>query len=125
MNRVSEWGVVNGLRESVCVQGSGLCAVVSLVLQGNCIGGKFEHLRDIIAQVKDKSRVGVCLDTCHAFAAGFDIATKAGFDKVTLGRWRCRAVCPSMQPVLAADHASGFLWASLQSTLSPCIPVAL
>jgi AP endonuclease-1 len=35
----------------------------------NVIGPRFEDLRDIIALVEDKSRVGVCLDTCHAFAA--------------------------------------------------------
>ncbi len=38
--------------------------------QGNTVGGKFEELRGIIDRVEDKSRVGVCLDTCHAFAAG-------------------------------------------------------
>ncbi|XP_041363058.1 probable endonuclease 4 [Gigantopelta aegis] len=47
--------------------------------QGNTIGGTFEELSGIIEQVKDKSRVGVCLDTCHAFAAGFDLATEEGF----------------------------------------------
>lgn len=36
---------------------------------GNVIGGKFEDLRDIIAMVKDKDRVGVCLDTCHLFVS--------------------------------------------------------
>lgn len=38
--------------------------------QGNTIGGKFSELGQIIDGVKDKSRIGVCLDTCHAFAAG-------------------------------------------------------
>ena len=38
--------------------------------QGNTIGGKFSELKEIIKRVKYKSRVGVCLDTCHAFAAG-------------------------------------------------------
>ncbi|XP_078347366.1 putative endonuclease 4 [Oculina patagonica] len=50
--------------------------------QGNTIGGKFEELRDIIDRVQDKSRVGVCLDTCHAFAAGYDIASEKGFTKM-------------------------------------------
>lgn len=49
--------------------------------QGNTIGGKFEELRGIIDRVKDKSRMGVCIDTCHAFAAGYDIASDEGFDK--------------------------------------------
>lgn len=38
--------------------------------QGHTLGGKFEELKGIIDRVKDKSRMGVCLDTCHAFAAG-------------------------------------------------------
>lgn len=38
--------------------------------QGNIIGANFEDLRDIIEQVKDKDRVGVCLDTCHLFVCG-------------------------------------------------------
>ncbi|CUS12202.1 unnamed protein product [Tuber aestivum] len=49
---------------------------------GNVIGGKFEDLRDIIAKVKDKDRVGVCLDTCHLFAAGHDIRTQESYDEV-------------------------------------------
>lgn len=42
--------------------------------QGNSIGGTFEELRDIIGMVKDKKRVGVCIDTCHIFAAGGNIS---------------------------------------------------
>lgn len=42
---------------------------------GNVIGSTFEDLRDIIALIDDKSRVGVCLDTCHAFAGGYDFRT--------------------------------------------------
>uniref|UniRef100_A0A1I7TNT8 AP_endonuc_2 domain-containing protein n=1 Tax=Caenorhabditis tropicalis TaxID=1561998 RepID=A0A1I7TNT8_9PELO len=41
--------------------------------QGNSIGGKFEELQMIISLVKDKNRVGVCLDTCHVYAAGYDL----------------------------------------------------
>ncbi|KAH6619658.1 xylose isomerase-like protein [Chaetomium sp. MPI-SDFR-AT-0129] len=48
---------------------------------GNVVGSRFEELRDIIAQVDDKSRVGVCLDTCHAFAAGYDMRTPETFTK--------------------------------------------
>ncbi|KAK1754934.1 xylose isomerase-like protein [Echria macrotheca] len=46
---------------------------------GNVVGGRFEDLRDIIALVADKSRVGVCIDTCHAFAAGYDLRTPEAF----------------------------------------------
>ena len=43
--------------------------------QGSNVGYKFEHLALIIDSVKDKSRIGCCIDTCHAFAAGYDIRT--------------------------------------------------
>lgn len=43
--------------------------------QGTTLGSSFGQLRDILAQIDDQSRVGVCLDTCHAFAAGYDFRT--------------------------------------------------
>ncbi|KAH6895126.1 xylose isomerase-like protein [Thelonectria olida] len=48
---------------------------------GNVIGSTWEDLRDIIALVEDKARVGVCIDTCHAFAAGHDLRTPEAFKK--------------------------------------------
>ncbi|PHH80251.1 hypothetical protein CDD80_2274 [Ophiocordyceps camponoti-rufipedis] len=47
---------------------------------GNIIGSTWEDLRDIIALVEDKERVGVCIDTCHAFAAGYDLRTPEAFE---------------------------------------------
>jgi deoxyribonuclease-4 len=47
--------------------------------QGTNLGYKFEHLRFIIDHVEDKTRVGVCIDTCHSFAAGYDLSSEAGF----------------------------------------------
>jgi deoxyribonuclease-4 len=47
--------------------------------QGSSVGYKFEHLRTIIDLVDDKSRVGVCLDTCHAYASGYDIKQADGY----------------------------------------------
>jgi endonuclease IV len=55
--------------------------IENMCCQGHTIGGKFEELRDIIKLVKDKSRIGVCTDTCHAFAAGMCYAI---FKKCTL-----------------------------------------
>ncbi|KZZ94843.1 Endodeoxyribonuclease IV [Moelleriella libera RCEF 2490] len=46
---------------------------------GNVIGSTWEDLRDIIALVEDRDRVGVCIDTCHAFAAGHDLRTPEAF----------------------------------------------
>ncbi|KAG9241638.1 DNA lyase [Calycina marina] len=48
---------------------------------GNTIGSTWEDLRDIIALVEDKSRVGVCIDTCHTFAAGYDLRSPDAFEK--------------------------------------------
>ncbi|MEJ2528940.1 MAG: deoxyribonuclease IV [Gammaproteobacteria bacterium] len=45
--------------------------------QGSNLGYRFEHLAAIIDQVEDKSRIGVCLDTCHTFTAGYDLRTDA------------------------------------------------
>ncbi|HEX2958641.1 MAG TPA: deoxyribonuclease IV [Chitinispirillaceae bacterium] len=47
--------------------------------QGSNIGYKFEHLAEIIATIEDKSRIGFCIDTCHAFAAGYELRTKESF----------------------------------------------
>lgn len=49
--------------------------------QGSNLGFKFEHLAAIIDGVEDKSRVGVCIDTCHAFAAGYDLRTEENCQK--------------------------------------------
>ncbi len=49
--------------------------------QGTNLGYKFEHLKYIIEKVEDKSRVGVCIDTCHTYAAGYDIKTAAGYER--------------------------------------------
>jgi len=49
--------------------------------QGSNVGYRFEHLAEIIEMVEDKSRIGVCLDTCHMFAAGYDIRTESAYLK--------------------------------------------
>jgi len=49
--------------------------------QGSNLGYKFEHLAHIIDKVEDKSRVGVCIDTCHMFTAGYDIRTREAYDE--------------------------------------------
>lgn len=48
--------------------------------QGSNLGYNFEQIARIIDRVDDKSRVGVCIDTCHAFAAGYDIASPEGYE---------------------------------------------
>ena len=48
--------------------------------QGSAIGYRFDHLAEIIEWVKDSKRLGVCYDTCHTFAAGYDIRTKGAYE---------------------------------------------
>ena len=48
--------------------------------QGSNLGHRFEQIAHIIDRVDDKSRVGVCIDTCHAFAAGYDLSTPEGYE---------------------------------------------
>lgn len=56
---------------------NGVTAVIENTAgQGSNMGFRFEHLAAIIDGVEDKSRVGVCIDTCHAFAAGYDLRTE-------------------------------------------------
>ena len=63
-----------------CTQG--VTAVIENTAgQGSNVGFSFHHLASIIARVKDKSRVGVCIDTCHAFAAGYDLSSDAACER--------------------------------------------
>ena len=48
--------------------------------QGSNLGWRFKHLAHIIDKVEDKSRIGVCIDTCHMFTAGYDIRTRETYD---------------------------------------------
>lgn len=50
--------------------------------QGTTIGHRFEHLAAIMERVKEQQRIGVCFDTQHAFAAGYDLRTEEGYEKV-------------------------------------------
>jgi deoxyribonuclease-4 len=50
--------------------------------QGSCLGAKMEHLATIIDGVKQADRLGLCLDTAHLYAAGHDIRTEKGWEKV-------------------------------------------
>jgi len=49
--------------------------------QGNGIGHRFEHLAEIFKRVKQNKRLGICVDTCHIFAAGYDIRTYKGWEQ--------------------------------------------
>ena len=60
----------------------GVTAVLENVAgQGSNIGHEFEQLSHIIEKVEDKSRIGVCIDTCHAYSAGYDLKSEEGYEK--------------------------------------------
>ncbi len=59
---------------------AGVIAVIENTAgQGTNLGHTFEEIAEIIEQVEDKTRVGVCIDTCHTYSAGYDIKTEAGY----------------------------------------------
>ena len=64
---------------------SGVTAVIeSTAGQGSNLGYRFEQIAAIIDGVRDKERIGVCIDTCHTFAAGYDLSTPKGYENT----WR-------------------------------------
>lgn len=77
---------------------AGVSAVIENTAgQGSNLGFKFEHLAEIIDQVDDKSRVGVCIDTCHSFAAGYDLQTQES----------CEAVFTEFEAVVGFNYLMG------------------
>jgi len=85
LGQVSEEECLQAVAESInwaIDQTENVIAVIENTAgMGNHVGYTFEHLAAIIDKVKDRSRVGVCYDTCHGFTAGYDIRTKAAFEK--------------------------------------------
>ncbi len=60
---------------------TGITAVIENTAgQGTNMGYRFEHLARIIENIQDKSRIGICLDTCHLYSAGYDIRTARAFE---------------------------------------------
>ncbi|NPA54751.1 MAG: deoxyribonuclease IV [Epsilonproteobacteria bacterium] len=60
---------------------SAIAVIETTAGQGTNLGYSFEQIAYIISQVEDKSRIGVCIDTAHIFAAGYDITTKEAYHK--------------------------------------------
>ena len=86
LKKISEEESLRRVAESINIaldKTSGVTAVIENTAgQGSNLGYAFWHLAYIIDRVEDKSRVGVCLDTCHSFAAGYDLSTEQGCDEV-------------------------------------------
>jgi deoxyribonuclease-4 len=61
---------------------TGVTAVIENTAgQGSNVGFSFQHLAYIIDKVEDKSRVGICIDTCHTYSAGYDLKTETGYQQ--------------------------------------------
>ncbi len=86
LDKITEEQSLDLIAESVNIalsKSNGVIAVIENTAgQGTNLGYRFEHLRYIIDRVEDKSRVGVCIDTCHAYTSGYDLSTAEGFKKV-------------------------------------------
>ncbi len=86
LKKISEQESLALVAESINIaleRTEGVTAVIENTAgQGSNLGYAFWHLAYIIDRVEDKSRVGVCLDTCHSFAAGYDLSTEEGCERV-------------------------------------------
>ncbi|WP_286236745.1 deoxyribonuclease IV [Neptuniibacter halophilus] len=86
LRKISEAECIARISESInlaVAQTQDVVAVIENTAgQGSNLGHSFEQLAAIIDGVDDKSRVGVCIDTCHMFAAGYDIRTQASCAEV-------------------------------------------
>ena len=84
LNKITVLQSLDRVAESINIaldRTHGVTAVIENTAgQGSNLGFAFEHLAYIIDRVEDKTRVGVCIDTCHAFAAGYDMRTKETFE---------------------------------------------
>ena len=86
LKKISEDDCLQRIAESVNMaleKTKGVTAVIENTAgQGSNMGYRFEHLARIIELTDDKSRVGVCLDTCHSWAAGYDFGSEEGYEKL-------------------------------------------
>lgn len=84
LRKISEKACLKRIAESINTaldKTRGVTAVLENTAgQGTNMGFRFEHIASIINDVEDKERVGVCLDTCHTFTAGYDLRTKETFE---------------------------------------------
>ena len=83
LNKVSEEACLDQIAQEVNLALSQTKTAIAVIEntagQGTNLGWKFSQIARIIAGVEDKSRVGVCIDTCHALAAGYDITNELGY----------------------------------------------
>lgn len=85
LTKTDEESCLKTIAESINIaleKTNGVTAVIENTAgQGSNLGHTFEQIRFIIDYVDDRSRVGVCIDTCHAYSAGYDLKSKEGYDE--------------------------------------------
>jgi deoxyribonuclease-4 len=85
LNKISVSQCLTNIAESINIaldKTKGVTAVIENTAgQGSNMGYMFEQIAEIIDQVEDKIRVGVCIDTCHTFTSGYDLRTKDEFNR--------------------------------------------
>jgi len=74
--------IANGINKALSETEGVKVVLENMSRQGNTLGGDLSELRKIMDLVEDKSRIGVCIDTCHAMAAGYNLNTQDGFDEL-------------------------------------------
>lgn len=95
---------IAGIADSInCVfdrdrDGKAMLLLENTAGQGTNLGHRFEHLAAIRDQVENQARVGICFDTCHALAAGYDITTEGG----------CKKVFAELDRVVGLEHLKVF-----------------
>ncbi|HCT7641513.1 TPA: deoxyribonuclease IV [Morganella morganii] len=101
LNKIEEKACLARIAESINIaldKTSGVIAVIENTAgQGSNLGFRFEQLAAIIDDVEDKSRVGVCIDTCHAFAAGYDLRTPE----------TCKATFADFESIVGFEYLKG------------------
>lgn len=101
LGKITEEESLDRIAESINLaldRTQGVTAVIENTAgQGSNLGFRFEHLAYLIDRVEDKSRVGVCIDTCHAFAAGYDLRTAAA----------CEATFAELERVIGFRYLKG------------------
>lgn len=113
LKKISEEESLDRIAESInlaLAQTTGVTAVIENTAgQGTNLGHRFEHLAHIIDKVEDKNRVGVCLDTCHTFTAGYDLRTTeaceqtfAEFEQIVGFRYLCGMHLNDSKPELGS-----------------------
>lgn len=113
LNLISEDECIKRIAQSINIaleKTSGVIAVIENTAgQGSNMGYRFEHLAQIIDMVEDKTRVGVCIDTCHSFAAGYNLIPYTSNVDTLFGESESLASTPSFDSVFSDfDRIIGF-----------------